>query len=79
FIMMGMSYWGGQKFYPIPYNLKKITGYILLSIVLVIAHRVIADRAGSDLINLLTATLLLGGFILYGWREIQRERISAVR
>lgn len=79
FIMMGLSYWGGQKFYPIPYNQKKITGYILLSIVLVITHRVIADRAGSDSINLLTATLLLGGFILYGWREFQRERIGAVR
>lgn len=79
FLMMIISYWGGQKFYPIPYPLKRISGYLLLSIVLVISHRFIADQTGSTLINVVTATTLFGGFLLYGWREIRQERIEAIR
>ncbi len=30
--MMGLSYYFGKKYYPIPYNLKKILGYLGLSI-----------------------------------------------
>lgn len=30
--MMGISYWLGQKEYPIPYDVKKIAGYLALSI-----------------------------------------------
>lgn len=30
-VMMIMSFFWGQKYYPIPYNLKKIVGYIILS------------------------------------------------
>jgi len=32
--MMGLSYYFGQKYYPIPYNLKKIGLYLILSIVI---------------------------------------------
>jgi len=32
--MMVLAYLLGQKFYPIPYNLRKITGYLLLAMVL---------------------------------------------
>lgn len=31
-LMMLLSYYFGQKYYPIPYNMKKIGGYLLLSI-----------------------------------------------
>src|SRR5699024_2282973 len=30
--MMLLSFWWGQKYYPIPYDLKKIVGYIALSV-----------------------------------------------
>ena len=36
-IMMLLSYLLGQKYYPVPYNLKKITGYLVLSIVFSVA------------------------------------------
>ncbi len=32
--MMGLSYYFGQKYYPIPYNLKKIGSYLIFSIVI---------------------------------------------
>ena len=31
-LMMMLSYYFGQKYYPVPYNLKKIVGYLLLAI-----------------------------------------------
>ncbi len=31
--MMLLSFWWGQKYYPIPYDLKKMGGYVLLSVV----------------------------------------------
>lgn len=31
-VMMSLSYFYGRKYYPIPYNLKKIGGYLVLSI-----------------------------------------------
>lgn len=36
FTMMVISYVLGQKYYPIPYNLKRIISYLLISVVLVI-------------------------------------------
>jgi O-antigen/teichoic acid export membrane protein len=36
FVMMVMSYILGQKYYPIPYNLKRILVYLVSSVVIVI-------------------------------------------
>lgn len=36
FIMMVMSYILGQKYYPIPYNLKRILAYLIVSAILVV-------------------------------------------
>lgn len=36
FVMMVISYVLGQKYYPIPYNLKRILSYLIISVILVI-------------------------------------------
>lgn len=36
--MMGISWYLGNKYYPIPYDLKKITGYLTVSIALSLAY-----------------------------------------
>lgn len=36
FVMMVISYVLGQKYYPIPYDLKRIIAYLLVSVVLVV-------------------------------------------
>ncbi|MNV87003.1 hypothetical protein D3C71_1810890 [compost metagenome] len=35
-VMMIISYVLGQKYYPIPYNLKRILTYLIISVILVI-------------------------------------------
>ena len=53
-IMMILSYYFGQKHYPVPYNLKKIVGYLVLAVVFSI---VVLKTNGNYYIN--TAIVLL--------------------
>jgi len=76
-VMMVLSYGGGQKFYPVPYPIKKILSYLAISIALVIVHRWIANNTQSAWMNLGVATVFLTGFLGYGWSEIQRGRKQA--
>jgi len=55
--MMVLAYLLGQKYYPIPYNLKKITGYLLLAMVLYGMNEWI--QPGHLLPRIMTATALL--------------------
>ena len=61
FTMMVLSYVLGQKNYPIPYNLKKILGYMITSIVIVFLSFNIFNRsliAGNILLVLFAAGIL---------------------
>ena len=44
FVMMVISYLLGQKYYPIPYDLKRILSYLLVSVVLVVFSFWVFDR-----------------------------------
>jgi O-antigen/teichoic acid export membrane protein len=44
FVMMVLSYVLGQKYYPIPYNLKKISAYLIVSTIIVFASFFIFNR-----------------------------------
>jgi O-antigen/teichoic acid export membrane protein len=61
--MMVLSYILGQRNYPIPYNLKKISGYLITSIVIVILSFNYFNRsliAG----NIMLAAFALGAFLI---------------
>jgi O-antigen/teichoic acid export membrane protein len=57
FVMMVISYVLGQKYYPIPYNLKRIVFYLVLSMVLVALSFWVFNR------NLYVGNALLLGFL----------------
>ncbi|HKG05921.1 MAG TPA: polysaccharide biosynthesis C-terminal domain-containing protein [Pedobacter sp.] len=57
FVMMVISYLLGQKYYPIPYNLKRIVSYLLISVILVVLSFWVFDR------NLYIGNALLLAFI----------------
>jgi hypothetical protein len=44
FVMMVLSYVLGQKYYPIPYNLKKILAYLVTSTVIVFSSFFLFDK-----------------------------------
>jgi len=60
--MMMSSYWLGQKHYPVPYPVKKILFYLLLSASLYGAHRWLITLIEHPALNLALATVLLAVF-----------------
>ena len=67
--MMVVSYYMGQKYYPIPYAKKKLLTYIIICALLYIIHEAIVRQMDSDTSYYLyvyygTSVLLLGLFLL---------------
>lgn len=86
--MMVMSYVLGQKFYPVPYNVKKLLGYIILSTLIYFAHLILTQWLIKDnlAVSIIIGLLLFGGFTKFVWKfeskEIQkmigRKNVSTV-
>jgi len=60
FVMMVLSYVLGQKYYPIPYNLKKISAYLISSTIIVFSSFFIFNRniyIGNALLIAFTAAI----------------------
>jgi O-antigen/teichoic acid export membrane protein len=61
--MMVSSYWLGQKYYPVPYPVKKLIAYILLVVLIFLVHLGISAMYPNHLwFSLTIATLLFAGF-----------------
>ncbi|MFN8250746.1 MAG: polysaccharide biosynthesis C-terminal domain-containing protein [Ferruginibacter sp.] len=72
--MMISSYKLGQKYYPVPYAVKKLTAYLVLVILLYLIHMgVNALYSGHLWFSLLTATLLFGWFTWFVGRIEAKE------
>ncbi|MCK9301964.1 MAG: oligosaccharide flippase family protein [Bacteroidales bacterium] len=71
--MMLASYFLGQKYYPVPYNLKKIGFYCLLSIILfIISYFLIPfDKFGSHeaVFKIIINTIILGFYLLIIYKK----------
>jgi O-antigen/teichoic acid export membrane protein len=63
--MMVMSYIWGQKEYRIPYAWKKLVAYIVISVMLYGLHVLLNNFISSEIFYYVTATLILGAFILF--------------
>jgi O-antigen/teichoic acid export membrane protein len=64
--MMVASYFLGNKHYPVNYDLKRILGYLGLSVTLYFISLFI--KTGSSTINLLVNNLLLIGYFAFVWK-----------
>lgn len=60
--MMVISYVLGQKYYPVPYPIKKLIAYLLIVTLLYLLHRGLLMLYSEIWFSILTATLLLGIF-----------------
>ncbi|MEP7107737.1 MAG: polysaccharide biosynthesis C-terminal domain-containing protein [Ferruginibacter sp.] len=72
--MMASSYQLGQKYYPVPYPVKKLTAYIVLVILIYLVHLGINNIYPDHLwFSLTTATLLFGLFTWFVTKIEVRE------
>jgi asparagine N-glycosylation enzyme membrane subunit Stt3 len=69
--MMVLCYIWGQKAYRIPYAWKKLLAYIVIVVILFFIHRGILYFFDGNIINFVSATLLL---LLYLWFIVNVER-----
>jgi O-antigen/teichoic acid export membrane protein len=75
-VMMTLGYLIGQKYFPIPYNLKKFFGYIGLVLLLYAVSWWIG--ASSVVVALFVSTLLTALFVWIVWR-VERRAIASLR
>ncbi len=71
--MMITSYLLGQKHYPVPYARKKLIAYLVLVILLYIAHRGLTELWANRWFNIGTATALLLLFTLFVFKIERKE------
>lgn len=71
--MMLLSYYFGKKYYPVPYNLKKIGGYLLLSI----GFSIVCFYGYPG--NLLIGTLLLLVFLFLIYFSERKEILKIIK
>lgn len=75
FVMMIVSYFFGQKYYPVPYNLKRIGTYFLVAVVIYILSLISSSQPA--IIKFPVNTFLLFGFIfaVYKLEKSQLKRL----
>lgn len=61
--MMVISYFWGHKYFPIPYNVKKIFAYIVVMLILFFIQKGIMALNGNVILHLITGTILMGLFL----------------
>lgn len=64
-----ITLWLGNRFYPIPYNLKRMAGYFAVALVVYLFASLISIR--SLPLNLLKNTLFFAIFAFYAWKKEQ--------
>lgn len=71
--MMIISYIWGQKEYKVPYAWKKLTAYIIISVLLYAVHKLLIYFVPSTVFYYISATLILAAFTLFIIRIERRE------
>ena len=77
FVMMVISYIYGQKYYPVPYNLKRIGTYFIVAAVICVLSSFFSQQA--VFIKLSVNSALLGGFVFYVFHLEKTELKSLFR
>jgi O-antigen/teichoic acid export membrane protein len=75
FIMMVISYFLGRKFYPIPYDLKRIGTYFLIALILFIASVFSSTQPAIIKYSVNTVLLMIFLFSVYKLEENQIRRL----
>jgi len=61
--MMFISYFMGQKYFPVPYAIKRISGYLTLMLLCYFAERGVAHFTDIVVVKLSVATILMLAFL----------------
>ena len=62
--MMVISYFLGQRYFPVPYNTRKLLAYITVMLVLFFAEKLVMAITGIVAIRLISASVFMSLFLL---------------
>jgi O-antigen/teichoic acid export membrane protein len=71
--MMAISYFWGQKVYPIPYAAKKLCAYMVIAAIIYLVHHTIIGWWPKEWISLSLATLFTVGYLVFILRVERKE------
>lgn len=78
FFMMVVSYYAGQKFYPVPYATKKLIAYLIIVCLLYALHKIVLYFIPQLWVGIVVGILFVGLFtLLVSWAE--KKEIAALR
>ena len=72
FSMMIVSYFLGRKFYPVKYDLKRILGYLMLTMVLFFTSKIVTIGDIYSRLGLNTVLILIFVMVVY---FVEREKV----
>ena len=75
FSMMVISYFMGQKYFPVPYNMKKLLAYLGVMLLLFFAQRLVVYLTPNVVVHLLSASVLMLLFLRLVF-EAEKAEIS---
>jgi len=73
--MMVISYFLGQKYFPVPYNIKKITGYLVLITLLFASEEMVRHFTDSLPIRITSGTVFLLAFFIIVFK-VEKEELK---
>lgn len=71
--MMLISYWWGQKEYPIPYPTKKLVAYLTIVVLLFFIHKGLSSLFKNDLISIVLGVIFLSLYTFFILRVEKKE------
>ena len=71
--MMVISYFLGQKYFPVPYATKKLISYLVVMLILFFAEQVVMHFTGIIVIRLASATVLMFLFLVLVFNVEKKE------
>lgn len=75
FVMMILSYFWGQKFYPVPYNLKRMGTYFLIAVVIFAISLFTSSQQEIIKYSVHTILLLMFAYLVYKLEKRQLKRL----
>jgi O-antigen/teichoic acid export membrane protein len=63
FSMMVVSYFLGQRYFPVPYNMKKLLSYLGVMVIMFFTQKLVAHFTESVIVRLTSATVLMLTFL----------------
>ena len=74
-VMMSLSYYWGQKYYPIPYDIPKLAKYFGLMLLLFFINYGISKVVASVILHICTGTILFAAYLYYIYTQ-EKEELS---